>query len=86
VAASAMVPDDVAVGAVRISASGWEGAVLEGLEVSALKPASAHSTCLLSAFGRRLVARCRLHCSIATVFDTESISCVRQASAVQLHW
>ena len=34
VAASALVPNDVAIGAVRISAGGWEGAVLEGLEVS----------------------------------------------------
>ena len=33
VAAAAMVPDDVPVGAVRVSANGWEAAVLEGLEV-----------------------------------------------------
>ena len=34
-AASALVPDDVPVGAVRISANGWEAAVLAGLEVRA---------------------------------------------------
>ena len=33
VAASALAPDDVSVGAVRISANGWEAAVLAGLEV-----------------------------------------------------
>ena len=32
------MPDDVTVGAVRVSANGWEAAVLEGLEVLLVCP------------------------------------------------
>jgi len=38
VAAASMVPDDLPVGAVRVSANGWEAAVLEGLEVCLVAP------------------------------------------------
>ena len=45
VAAASMVPNDVAVGAVRISANGWEAAVLEGLEVCPVGPARLRCSC-----------------------------------------
>ena len=53
VAAASMVPDDVNVGAVRVSANGWEAAVLEGLEVCAPPVGPSRRTCVGDSLCRR---------------------------------